>query len=159
MSQDITYLPEGQYSAKALLRGSTSEKISMTATVLAPDGTEVDSKTTTITPIGNTGGIRNGWELVESPYVVVRPGQTLRILMTAKTEGSGWWSADNYGLTWQYVEPLPDAIMELTEDVKCQMSNVVYDLSGRRIFSPSTTQPSSLKKGIYIKQGKKVIVR
>ena len=34
-----------------------------------------------------------------------------------------------------------------------------YDMQGRRILSPRSSQPSPLKKGIYIKDGKKVVVR
>jgi hypothetical protein len=34
-----------------------------------------------------------------------------------------------------------------------------YDLQGRPVLAPLNAQPSSLKKGIYIRNGKKVVVR
>ncbi len=44
-----------------------------------------------------------------------------------------------------------DGIEELTEDVKGEKSNVYYDLQGRRVMK--------LKKGIYIVNGKKTVVK
>ena len=59
-----------------------------------------------------------------------------------------------------------DVIVTAIEDiemsnVKCKMDNGIYDLSGRRIVdnSNSKMQNSKLKKGIYIVNGKKVLVR
>ncbi len=149
MSQEITYLPEGQYAAKALLRGSTSEDITLAATLISPHTEEPTSVETHITPTGNTGStLQNGWYLVETPYITVRPGDTLRISMTATTSGSGWWSADDFGLTWKYVEPLPDGVYSLTPST--HSSSVIYDLSGRRVHKP--------QKGLYITNGKKIVI-
>ncbi len=158
MSQDITYLPEGSYSVQALVRGSTNEAISLTATVLSSKGEESVSQTTTITPVSNVSPegspYKNGWLLIQTPYVIVRPGDTLRMTMQAKaTTGSAWWSADDFGLQWQYVEPLPDGV----EDIKNEVSgakneaDAIYDIMGRRVLRPT--------KGIYIQGGKKTVVR
>ena len=161
MTQDVTYLPEGKYSAKALLRGSTSERITLSATVISPNSEETTSQSTTITPAGNTSQAGSpyqfGWMLVETPYVTVRPGETLRITLEAKVEsGSGWWSADDFGLTWQYVEPLPDGVEQVGDASSEEARNkAIYDISGRKV----STLANRLKKGLYIQNGKKTVVR
>ena len=43
-----------------------------------------------------------------------------------------------------------------TVNSKSTASSAVYDLQGRRV-SPLTSQPSPLKKGLYIVNGKKVV--
>lgn len=155
MTQDITYLPEGQYSARALLRGNTGADISLTASVIGADSQEKGRQKTTIAPTGNTGGqLQYGWILAETPYVIVRPGDVLRLTMQAKITGSsGWWSADDYGLQWQYVEPLPDGIeaIHYPEGPVTDGEAPIYDLSGRRITHPA--------KGVYIRNGKKQVIR
>lgn len=156
MAQDITYLPEGLYSVRALLRGNVDAKISLTASVLSPKSEKENSASTTITPIGNSGGnLKNGWVLAETPGVIVRPGDTLRILMEADiTGGSGWWSADDFGLSWQYVEPLPDGIQSVDND-NCSNGKRTdgkwFDLTGRPILQPT--------KGIYLMNGNKIVIR
>lgn len=157
MSQEILFLPEGKYTAKALLRGNAAADISLTASVISPKTTEKDSVTVTIKPTGNTSAegsnYKNGWMQAETPYVIVRPGDVLRITMKADITGnSGWWSADDFGLSWQYVEPLPDGVEAIQGAEYKVQSPVVYDLSGRHIASPNA-------KGLYIKNGKKFIVR
>ena len=148
MTQDITYLPEGEYSVNALLRGSTSADITLTASVISPKSDEENSAAATITPTGNTGGIRYGWVKAETPFVIIRPGDTLRITMKADiTGGSGWWSADDFGLSWKYVEPLPDGVDPV--EAKVITDGYIYDLSGRRITRPI--------KGFYIKDGRKIV--
>lgn len=47
----------------------------------------------------------------------------------------------------------PDGIREVTEDVKCQVSDVIYDLQGRKLSK------SQIKKGIYIQNGRKTVIR
>ena len=118
MYQDINYLPEGKYSVRALLRGSTNEEMSLTATV-HKDNVLKEQQTASITPTGATSAegskYKNGWQLAETPQVIVRTGETLRIGMVAQSSGSAWWSADDFGLTWEYVEPLPDGILTLRD--------------------------------------------
>ena len=158
MSQDINYLPEGKYSVKALLRGSTNEEFTLSATVFNGNGEEKEQKTATITPTGNVSEdgspYQKGWQLAETPQVIVRTGETLRIGMQAKnTSGSAWWSADDFGLRWEYVEPLPDGIEVINNGQLIIDNKAVYDLSGRRVGD------SQLKRGLYIKNGKKVVVK
>ncbi|MBP5514805.1 MAG: hypothetical protein J6Y04_08540 [Bacteroidaceae bacterium] len=151
MSQDIVYLPEGKYAANALLRGNADAKISLTATVVGPKPENEGTVTTTITPTGNTGGIRNGWQQAQTPFITVRPGDTLHLTMKAEITGaSGWWSADDFGLSWQFVEPLPDGIDgPLSNSPRGEENQMIFDLSGRKV--------SKMTKGIYIKGGRKVV--
>ena len=150
MSQDITFLPEGQYSASALLRGSKDSDISLTASVVRGDSIP-ETQASTIIPTGNTGSdMNNGWYLCKTPFVTVRPGDALRITMRASIPGSGWWSADDFGLEWQYVEPLPDGIKSV-DDGQWTKNNAIYDLSGRKLSN------GHVKKGIYITKGKKIV--
>ena len=44
-------------------------------------------------------------------------------------------------------------------NAQCLMHNEVYDLQGRRMNSSLFTHHSSLKKGLYIKNGRKEVVR
>jgi hypothetical protein len=48
------------------------------------------------------------------------------------------------------------AIQEVKNSENEKMRKDVYDLSGRRVLSPLTSHPSPLKKGVYIRNGKKV---
>ena len=153
MTQDIPYLPEGRYAATALLRGNDAANISLTATVVSPKPENEGEVTITIKPTGNTSAAgspyQNGWQLAETPYITVRPGDTLRLTMKADIPGSGWWSADNFGLLWQYVEPLPDGLIQIKNE-ELRIKNDIFDLSGRKVSRMT-------KKGVYIKGGKKVI--
>ncbi len=153
MTQDIPYLPEGRYAATALLRGNDAANISLTATVVSPKPENEGEVTITIKPTGNTSATgspyQNGWQLAETPYITVRPGDTLRLTMKADIPGSGWWSADNFGLLWQYVEPLPDGLIQIKNE-ELRIKNDIFDLSGRKVSRMT-------KKGVYIKGGKKVI--
>ena len=48
------------------------------------------------------------------------------------------------------------AIQEVKNSENEKMRKDVYDLSGRRVLLPLTSHPSPLKKGVYIRNGKKV---
>lgn len=67
-----------------------------------------------------------------------------------KTTGS---RARNVGIVFDDDETTD---IETMSDVRCQMSDVWYDLSGRKIVNPSNGQ---MPKGIYIQNGKKYVVR
>lgn len=155
MTQDITFLPEGKYSANALLRGSSdAQEISISAIVISPDETTQTVKKV-IAGTGNTSAAgspyKNGWQKAETDFVTVRPGDVLRLTMTGAFTKSGWWSADNFGLTWQYVDPIETGIDDIEDDkLKNENSSqVVYDLSGRKV--------TKTQKGIYIINNKKVL--
>lgn len=160
LTQDIAFLPEGRYSANALLRGSSDAKeISLTASVIDSNGNEKSEKAI-LKGTGNTtidaSSYKNGWQKVETAYVTVRPGDILRLKMNAEFSKSGWWSADDFGLTWQYVEPIATHIddIENEDSQKTVKSRKIFDLNGRAL---TTRNASKLKKGIYIIDNKKVV--
>ena len=64
---------------------------------------------------------------------------------TTLVDGSG---VKGFAIAWDFDL---DGIENLTEDVKGEKSNVYYDLQGRRVMHP--------KKGIYIVNGKKVMIK
>lgn len=72
------------------------------------------------------------------------------------TNGTTWLVFDNFRLT--YEEALPDAICA-TADGSGSMADAVYDVSGRLLRHTSQDAPHTLRKGIYIINHRKVIVR
>lgn len=150
MTQDISYLPEGLYSVNALVRGGVNEQLTLEATVLRARSEENLNESATAMGVGEvqTDYYPNGWFPLETRYVEVRPGDTLRITFKAQNEsGSAWYSVDNFGLTYQFIEPLNDAVNEVT--LPQPQSSAIYDLQGRRISIPT--------KGIFIRNGKKYV--
>jgi len=145
MTQTVSGLPAGQYTLSAVLRGSS--KVTMTLAASAGD----DSRQTSFVGTGTTatGSLPMGWQRVTVPAVSVHKGDALTISLGAT--GSSWWSADNFQLT--LVQADPTAIDEIkNETFKMKNDGTAYDLSGRKIYSP-------LKSGIYILNGKKVIIK
>jgi len=143
MTQEICGLPEGKYTFSALLRGSSKAPITLSAS------TGTDKKQTKFTGTGTTasGDLPMGWKKVTVPEVKVNKGDVLTISL--KATGTSWWSADNFQLT--LVEAAdPTGIGSLTPPLK--NTGAIYDLSGRRINS-------QLPKGVYIINGKKIVIK
>lgn len=65
---------------------------------------------------------------------------------------------DNYVLNATETRVGADGIRGV-DNAERKMSNEVFDLSGRRIPSGLKSQSSSLKKGVYISNGRKILVR
>lgn len=151
LSQDITCLPEGKYAVNAMLRASAdAQEVSLTATVLNSKGEVTGQEKALLTPTGNKSvegsPYQNGWDRVSTEYVTVRPGDTLRLTMKAQFSKSGWWSADDFGLMYQYTDPIETSIVPV---ITSTPSTSVYDLGGRRLTKDG--------RGIFIKNGKKII--
>ena len=53
----------------------------------------------------------------------------------------------------------PNGIESLTPNPSLREGGAIYDLSGRKIDSSLFTLHSSLKRGLYIQNGKKIIVK
>ena len=53
---------------------------------------------------------------------------------------------------------IPTGIKTVT-DVRAPKSDVWYTIDGRRILSPLTSHPSPLKRGLYIVNGKLVVIK
>ena len=149
MTQKISGLPAGKYALSAILRGSSSVPLTLTAS------TGKESQRTKFTGTGTTatGDLPMGWQKVTLPEVSVGKGDVLTISL--KATGSSWWSADNFELT--LVEAGPTMIDGI-QNSKLKIKNdddAIYDLSGRK-WSMVNGQ-WSIPKGIYIVNGKKVI--
>ena len=69
------------------------------------------------------------------------------------TNGTTWLVFDNFRLA--YDGPVPDGISQLMVTDKSSDGNW-YDFSGRRI---STTVKARLRKGIYVTDGQKIIIK
>jgi hypothetical protein len=159
MTQTISVLPAGDYIVSALLRGSSN--VSMTLTVTT--GTDTQHTQFTGTGTTPTGDLPMGWQKVTTPVISVKKGEALTISLTAS--GTSWWSADNFQLT--LVQADPTGIDGPTRPVSDPSRNggEVYDLQGRKINSQLSTDSklstlnSQLKRGIYLIDGKKVIIK
>jgi hypothetical protein len=159
MTQTISVLPAGDYIVSALLRGSSN--VSMTLTVTT--GTDTQHTQFTGTGTTPTGDLPMGWQKVTTPVISVKKGEALTISLTAS--GTSWWSADNFQLT--LVQADPTGIDGPTRPTSDPSRNVgeVYDLQGRKINSQLSTDSklstlnSQLKRGIYLIDGKKVIIK
>ena len=100
------------------------------------------SEATTYLTLGRNSGIVGFYVLIDGRTIAANRAY---IPYTTLAGGAG---VKGFAIAWDFDE---DGIEELTEDVKGQMSDVVYDLQGRRVMNP--------KKGIYIVNGKKTVVK
>ena len=141
LSQTIEGLPEGLYTVSAMLRSAAT--FTMTLSASTSDNAVEKSFT------GNgadDGEYPKGWQRVSLSRISVAQGQPLTI--TLKGSGTSWWSADHFTLTWQQ-DPVT-AISELTDT---QDTPSTYTLMG----IPVNTK--TLRRGVYIVDGKKVLVK
>ena len=143
MTQKISGLPAGKYALSAILRGSSSVPLTLTAS------TGKDSQQAKFTGTGTTatGDLPLGWQKVTTPAVSVGKGDVLTISL--KASGSSWWSADNFQLT--LIEADPTGIDEIKNE-KLKMKDegaAIYNLAGQRI--------GKMQKGINVVNGKKIV--
>jgi len=83
---------------------------------------------------------------------------TLTFGLQEPTNGTTWLVFDNFQLT--YYGPVADGIEEVTKrrgDETEEAYSAIFDLAGRRIATPQHHAP--IPKGIYIKNGRKIVVR
>ncbi|MBR5655725.1 MAG: RICIN domain-containing protein [Prevotella sp.] len=143
MEQTIGYLPNGEYEVSALLRCSTGQTITFSAT---HNG---DTYTKTLTGIGDQSPsgseYQRGWQKVTLPSFTALSGDQLVISASIDAQVTTWWSADHFTLTWK-----PSSITVGVSNLESQAptDDIIYDLQGRRIKTPSAN-------GIYIRNGKK----
>ena len=124
MSQDITGLPEGSYAASVLVRASATAELELsvkTANDLKATGTNGQGANA----IDGTG-LPSGWFVMRTDTITVTAGDTLTLALNVTLPGSGWWSADRFGLTLRHLpteeEPLPG---DVNEDGKVDINDVV----------------------------------
>ena len=104
----------------------------------------------------DAGWYENSVMVTQTSKAVLKVG-----IKATKAPTSYWTCFDNFRL-YYYGNVSQDDItgieeMRVSENEK--MRNEVYDLSGRRVLSPLISHPSPLKKGLYIVNGKKVLIK
>lgn len=179
MSQNLDYLPAGEYTVSALMRGSTGIQMELVATTdyqgetheyrVSIQGTGVETATGSVLP--------NGWQNVSLPPITLREGEKLALGIDIVNEGgSNWWSADNFTLAYRAV--FYDAVTapvaafntlrirggegcieatatEPTWVTTCTTAGAVTD--SRQVGTGTTRIP--LPRGIYVVNRQKVYVR
>lgn len=105
MSQTIQYVPAGRYQVSSMLRAATNVDVTFSVTVTPQEGEPVTvSKTFTGIGADDQAGsaYKKGWQLLQLPEVAVGNGDQLTISASASGDSDyGWWSADNYTLTYK----------------------------------------------------------
>ncbi|MBQ7461929.1 MAG: hypothetical protein IJS63_06690 [Bacteroidaceae bacterium] len=115
MTQTVSGLPAGEYTLSAMLRGSSS----VTMTLSAKAGKDNQQTKFTGTGTTATGSLPMGWQRVTVPIVSVNKGDVLTISL--KATGSSWWSADNFQLTLVKADPTGiDEIQNSKFKIICQ---------------------------------------
>ena len=149
LKQVIQGLPEGTYTFSALLRGRNTATLTLTA---ATPSTSVEQSFTGQGAESVAGAdYPNGWQLITTPSIKVRRGQSLTISLDAKCSATAWWSADHFALTLVTI-PSERVVVESLPTTK--EATGLFDLSGRRISSGSVLHP-----GIYLLNGKKIYIK
>ena len=162
LTQTIPVLPVGAYKLGVMVR--TAEAHSITVTATTSSGA---SASATFSGSGDQPASASypKWALLELDAVQVNKGESLTIKLA--TTGSSWWSADHFTLTC--LNPVATGI-EGMDNGQWTMDNgqwtmdnganvsIIYDLSGRRVQT-SILNPQSQKKGLYITNGKKILIR
>ena len=102
-----------------------------------------------------------GW--YENSVMVTQTSKaTLKVGIKATKAPTSYWTCfDNFRLYYYGNVSQDDitGIEEIRVSENEKMRNEVYDLSGRRVLSSLTSHPSPLKKGLYIVNGKKVLIK
>ena len=138
-------MPRGYYSLTTQLRGQEHivQELQLT-------GDEETAKTIfqgTGSNPAEGSAYPMGWADVTTPEVLCLNGKLTIKLNVTNGSGAGWWSADNFTLTYR-PDPL-DGISSATATP--WRSGEEYDLTGRRAKGAA--------RGIVISDGKKIIRR
>lgn len=154
LTQEITGLPAGKYTFSAILRGQSTATMTLSATANANTVTQTFIGTGTTSPAGSP--YANGWQQVTTEPIMVDNAQTLTLSFSMTSSATAWWSADHFALTLVEIPDSRTAIQvpkATPEGFAEASSNSIYDLLGRRVSN------SQLKKGLYIINGRKVLVK
>jgi beta-galactosidase len=101
-----------------------------------------------------SGEFKNTTALQTAKLSKATAGRYMKFVAKSEVNGNAWTSAAEIG-----IETTGDitGISEI-ENGKQKIENGVYDLQGRRLQSSISNSPSSqLKKGLYIKNGRKIL--
>lgn len=161
LSQTIPVLPVGEYKVSAMVRTNDTHTVTLSAT--SSSGATV-SESFSGSGDQPAGASYPKWKELEIGPIQVKKGETLTIKLA--TTGSSWWSADHFQLTC--LNPIATGIEACGRLNNLQaitpQSTIIYDLSGRRLTVPGSSfnAPVSglnVQRGIYIVNGKKIIIR
>ena len=145
MEQTIGYLPNGEYEVSALLRCTTGQTITFSAT----HNGEVYTETLTGTGDQSQSGsdYQRGWQKVTLPSFKALSGEQVTISASIDASVTTWWSSDHFTLTWK---PSSITVGITNNESPAPANDAIYDLQGRRLEKPVTS-------GVYIRNGKKYI--
>ena len=152
MTQTVDYLPEGDYTVSALVRCTAGQTVTVKAVHRKADGSEsVCEQTVTGTGDKTVEGspYERGWQKAELPTFTARSGDRLTVSASHNAQVTSWWSADHFTLTWH--EAGATDIREKMTEKEEKNDGALYNLNGMRVSRPA--------KGIYIRNGKKILVR
>ena len=155
ITQTLNELPNGKYIVKAAWMAANGIEMTLSA----------NEANVTVVGIGDQGGnIANdgsvvemgqgfrGWQYVEVEGLVEDGELTIAVSSSSTTQFT-WSNADAFKLYYagavEEEEPGDDPTG--IESVESQVEAVIYDLSGRRV--------QKMEKGIYIVNGKKVVIK
>ena len=119
--------------------------------------------------------VPNPWDTLTTAPIYVEAGGSLTVGFVGSKQGAakgkwhsfgnatatsdnreGWWCATDFVLKYHAIDTETSLNEELRVKNK-ESADAVYDLSGRRVNSQSSTLKSQLRKGVYIVNGKKVV--
>jgi hypothetical protein len=119
--------------------------------------------------------VPNPWDTLTTAPIYVEAGGSLTVGFVGSKQGAakgkwhsfgnatatsdnreGWWCATDFVLKYHAIDTETSLNEELRVKNK-ESADAVYDLSGRRVNSQSSTLNSQLRKGVYIVNGKKVV--
>ena len=163
----IDEVTSGKLSAHTpYLFKAATDKISMRVVKVTPPADEAGARR--LTPV-KTDGLCGSYENMTSTTAYKLTGTDINDLKFQRMSGSdvirpfeAYLSLSDEtaaSLTVTENEGLITGISDVSS-FKKQMDNSVYDLQGRRVDSSKfKVQSSKLQKGIYIRQGKKMVIR
>ena len=173
--QTVTSLPEGYYQLECK---------AMTEHFCISDqhGYIRSGNTEAVTPVLSKAyydmPVENHWETLVTTPLYVEPNGSLTIGFVSSKQGAeagkwhtfgnasgtsdnreGWWCATDFVLKYHAIDNIT-GIEAIDGQETTDNADAIYDLSGRRVSAGvRSILNSSLKKGIYIKNGKKILIK
>ncbi len=150
-SQAFSGLPDGEYTVTCQMANGDG---SNTAYLYATSGEETQKDVVTQSCVGSNFDAQRDLMANDAKYALLSvdvnvKGGDLEIGIIEPSAGSTWLVWDNFTLT--YKGNNSTGIKEVNAKLYNNVQNAIYDLSGRRV--------STMKKGVYIINGRKYIVK
>lgn len=150
LKQEISGLPDGDYSFSAILRGQNTATMTLTASTASGTTSEafVGSGTTAI----EGSPYPMGWKPVSTPTFTVKNGETVTLSLSVECSATAWWSADHFTLTLESIPDVQVGVDDILSAPNPMGAVRYYDLSGRSFATP----PSP---GLYLVNGRKILIK